>query len=66
MTVNFDHHRKDRTGIPEAILAEPKTVKDLLLAIQRSLEKSDTVLVTRLVGQQFSSVIDYVAQNSLF
>lgn len=54
--VNHDYNRKKRTGIPEVVLAEPKSIKDLILAITRALERADAVLVTRIQENQIDSI----------
>ena len=56
MTVNFDHHRSERTGIDEVILAEPKHNIDLKEAILKALEKNNRVLITRIQESQRETV----------
>ena len=62
MTVNFDHHRANRTGIAEVILAEPKTPEDLESAINQSLQLNNSVLITRILRLH----IDVVAKAATF
>ena len=54
--VNHDHKRDRRTGIPEVVLAEPKSNSDLVLAINKALDRADTVLTTRIQGHQIKSI----------
>ena len=61
---NIDVSRKDRTGFPEAILADSKDYDDLLTIIERFFEKEETVdgefnlknniIVTRLSKERFN------------
>jgi pyridinium-3,5-biscarboxylic acid mononucleotide synthase len=44
----LDVHRSDRTGIPEAILAEGKTIDQVVEAMRRMAESSGIALATRV------------------
>ena len=44
----LDVHRSDRTGIPEAILAEGKTIDQVVEAMRRMAEASGVALATRV------------------
>ncbi|OLS28731.1 MAG: N5-carboxyaminoimidazole ribonucleotide mutase [Candidatus Heimdallarchaeota archaeon LC_2] len=50
--VNHDAHRKSITGIPECVLAEPKTNDQLTQSIIKAVEKNNNVAVTRLSENQ--------------
>ncbi len=50
--VNHDTHRKTITGIPECVLAEPKTNDQLIQSIEKGIEKNKKIAVTRLNGTQ--------------
>jgi NCAIR mutase (PurE)-related protein len=50
--VRIDSDRQSRTGIPEVILAEHKTVDHVLQAAQRILETGDAVIITRVRDDQ--------------
>jgi NCAIR mutase (PurE)-related protein len=45
---NLDVHRSERTGIPEAILAEGKTHAQVVAAVRRMAEASGVALATRV------------------
>ncbi|AMK16032.1 nickel pincer cofactor biosynthesis protein LarB [Methanobrevibacter olleyae] len=59
----FDTSRKDRTGFPEAILADSKDYEDLLTIVKRyfekeelddsSIELKENIIVTRLSKERF-------------
>jgi pyridinium-3,5-biscarboxylic acid mononucleotide synthase len=51
----LDTHRMDRTGIPEAILAEGKNKDDLIKIALAHLEETGSVIVTRISGDQFTA-----------
>jgi len=67
----FDSSRKDRTGFPEAILAESKDYDDLLTIIKRLFDKDknsegefdlkDNIIITRLSKERFN-----LLNNNLF
>jgi hypothetical protein len=71
MTFKFDYPRKQRTGIPEAVLCEGKSDAALLhLAEELSGDKDHPVLFTRLSGRQyellegdFATQLDYDAES---
>ena len=50
--MRFDHTRKQRTGIVEAVLAENKRAEELLTAVEHGLRKNPFVLVTRCDSRQ--------------
>ena len=54
--MRYDHHRRDRTGVVEAILAEGKSDADLLLSIEAALSKEPYVLVTRVSDERASLI----------
>lgn len=61
--VNHDHNRGRRTGIPEVVLAEPKSNKDLILAITRALEQVNSVLVTRIQEYQLEAINEEIVNK---
>lgn len=48
---NLDFHRRERTGIPEAVLAEGKTSEQAVALLQAVVEKSGIALATRVSGE---------------
>lgn len=74
----IDTSRKDRTGFPEAILADSKDYDDLLTIIKRFFEKqeSDTdsielknnIIITRLSGERYGALekdLDYLFEKGI-
>jgi len=65
---NFDTSRTDRTGFPEAILAESKSYDDLLHIIKRFFEKeldddgnielSENIIITRLSKERYKLLMN--------
>ncbi|MFW5968778.1 MAG: nickel pincer cofactor biosynthesis protein LarB, partial [Persicimonas sp.] len=47
----FDHHREERTGIPEAILAEGKEPEEVRDIFERYLERDDQLIATRVTDE---------------
>ncbi|WP_297981927.1 nickel pincer cofactor biosynthesis protein LarB [uncultured Methanobrevibacter sp.] len=66
---NFDGARKDRTGFPEAILAESKDYHDLLTILKGLLleddngriELGDNIIITRLSHERYERLCDDLA-----
>ena len=74
----IDTSRKDRTGFPEAILADSKDYDDLLTIIKRFFEKQESdsdsielknnIIVTRLSKERFESLkkdLDYLFEKGI-
>jgi NCAIR mutase (PurE)-related protein len=51
-----DPTRRRRTGVPEIVLAEGKTIEQLLAAIDLLLEREGRVLVSRVQPAQFEAI----------
>ncbi len=64
MIVNHDQGRTERTGIPEIILAEPKRIDDLEIAIKEGMDRNNQLLVTRIKQNQRTSIQDLIANNN--
>lgn len=54
----IDHHRADRIGVPEAILAEGKRAADLVEIAIAFLEESKDVIITRVSSDQLQALRD--------
>jgi pyridinium-3,5-biscarboxylic acid mononucleotide synthase len=52
----LDHHRHLRTGFPEVIFGQGKTVKQLVSIAEKMAERSDRVLITRTDLAAFKAV----------
>ena len=61
----IDMGRKHRKGIPEVIFAERKTVDEIKKIIQRVLEKSDSVLVSRIKKQDYAKITKFAKSKKL-
>ncbi|MFM8659333.1 MAG: nickel pincer cofactor biosynthesis protein LarB [Candidatus Nitrosotenuis sp.] len=55
----IDMGRKHRKGIPEVIFAERKTSDEIKKIIARVLEKSDSVLVSRIQKKDYSKIVSF-------
>lgn len=57
---NFDSSRKERTGFPEAILAESKSYDDLLNIVENisKTDFKDNIIITRLSKERFDKLSD--------
>jgi len=53
---NLDYVRKDRTGIPEVILAEGKTVEQVVLIIERMVARTGTAMASRVSPEVFTEI----------
>ena len=63
MSVNFDHNRSDLTGIPEVILAEPKTPKDFILTVLAGIERNNQILITRMEKEHVDVLNELIDGN---
>ena len=74
----IDTSRKDRTGFPEAILADSKDYDDLLFIIKRFFEKQESgsdsielknnIIITRLSKERYESLandLDYLLEKGI-
>ena len=53
----IDHHRALRQGVPEVVLGEAKTAKQLEIIVQRMAVHGDNVLVTRIAGEKTKTLL---------
>ena len=51
-----DHHRQLRTGFPEVVLGEQKTVPQIVLIIKEMLKRDSNILVTRVTEEKAAAV----------
>jgi len=61
----IDTHRIKRTGVPEAILAEGKTKKDLKNIALAQLKAEGRSLITRVSPAQKNALLDLIEQHHL-
>lgn len=61
----IDMGRKYRKGIPEVIFAERKTSEEIKKIVQRVLEKSNSVLVSRVQKSDYSKLISFAKTKKL-
>ena len=55
----IDTGRKMRKGIPEVIFAERKQLSDIKKIISKVLEKTNSVVVSRIQKKDFEKIIEY-------
>ena len=56
----IDLGRKNRRGIPEVIFAENKQLEEIKKIIEKTLKKSDSVLVSRIQKSDYPKIINFV------
>jgi len=61
----LDHHRELRTGVPEVIYAEGKTVEQTTVIFGKLMQRTDTVIATRTTAKNYKS-IRKVAPSAVF
>ncbi|MFQ5700123.1 MAG: nickel pincer cofactor biosynthesis protein LarB [Myxococcota bacterium] len=68
--LNLDLRRRERLGFDEAILCQPKSVRQLAAILERADEAGATLLLTRLLAEQMAALpdglralIDYEAES---
>ena len=67
---NFDADRKERTGFPEAILAESKSYDDLLSIVEKisAIGFKENIIITRLSKERFdklNSDLSYLSDEGI-
>ena len=55
----IDVGRKNRRGIPEVIFAENKQLEEIKKIIQKTLKKSNSILVSRIKESDYKKIINY-------
>ena len=55
----IDVGRKNRRGIPEVIFAENKQLEEIKKIIQKTLKKSDSILVSRIKESDYKKIISF-------
>ena len=55
----IDINRKMRRGIPEIIFAETKELDEIKKIIKKTLEKSDSVIVSRLTKKDYPKILSF-------
>ncbi|MCP4762963.1 MAG: nickel pincer cofactor biosynthesis protein LarB [archaeon] len=61
---NLDVFRKERTGIPEVIFAQPKSAHELIEITKSYLKKKDFVLISRIKDEQFTELEQFIGNNT--
>lgn len=59
----FDAARERRTGIPEGVLAEGKTVEETAKLVATAVETTDSALATRVDHPTAEAVVDHLADE---
>jgi NCAIR mutase (PurE)-related protein len=57
---NVDHHRALRTGAPEVIFGEPKSVDQIAAIAQEIVRMGQNVLITRLEDEKASRLVEHL------
>lgn len=65
MSVDFDYHREERTGIPEVIIADSKQNKDLRTSVLEAIKGQNKILVTRVNTSQIEIIEEIVEFEDL-
>ncbi|THE66614.1 nickel pincer cofactor biosynthesis protein LarB [Salinadaptatus halalkaliphilus] len=60
----FDAARHDRRGIPEAILAEGKSVEQVVTLAETALETTDRALLTRISDRQYRTLASSLEESA--
>ncbi len=53
-----DHHREQRTGFPEVIYGEGKTVEQIVRILEAIKAKNNNVLITRITPQKATDILE--------
>ncbi len=64
-TARLDIHRAKRTGIPEAILAEGKTMEDLKKIAYHQLQRTGRCLITRVTPAQRKALGELIEEEEI-
>ena len=62
----LDHHRALRTGFPEVVFCEGKSVEQIVEILERLAQKHSTVLATRASREVFDAVVSRLPQANYF
>ncbi|MDO8644757.1 MAG: nickel pincer cofactor biosynthesis protein LarB, partial [bacterium] len=60
----LDHHREARTGLPEVIWGEQKTIEQIQILVKKMIEKKSDVLATRLSSEKGEALLKTFPQGS--
>ncbi len=55
----IDINRRKRRGIPEVIFAESKKLDEIKKIIKKTLEKTNSVVVSRINREDYSKIIEF-------
>ncbi len=55
----IDINRRKRRGIPEVIFAEPKKLDEIKKIIKKTLEKTNSVVVSRINKEDYSKILSF-------
>ncbi|MFD2922217.1 nickel pincer cofactor biosynthesis protein LarB [Halobacillus naozhouensis] len=53
----LDHHRQERTGFPEVVFGEGKTVEQLIVILKRLVKTNKSVLATRIAPEKAEVIL---------
>ena len=61
----IDMGRKHRKGIPEVIFAERKTAEETKKIISRVIQKSDSILISRIQKKDYAKILKFVKTKKI-
>ena len=59
----IDTGRKNRIGIPEVVFAENKQFMEIKKIVQKTLKKSNSILVSRLKKNDYTKILEFSKKN---
>ena len=60
----IDINRRKRRGIPEVIFAEPKDLNEIKKIIKKTLEKTNSVIVSRIKKKDYPKIVAFAKVTS--
>ncbi len=61
----IDINRRKRRGIPEVIFAESKKLDEIKKIIKKTLEKTNSVVVSRINREDYSKIIEFAKKSKI-
>ncbi|MBA0909025.1 MAG: nickel pincer cofactor biosynthesis protein LarB [Nitrosarchaeum sp.] len=61
----IDINRRKRKGIPEVIFAEVKKLDEIEKIIKKTLEKTNSVVVSRIKNEDYSKILSFVKKRKI-
>jgi len=61
----IDINRRKRKGIPEVIFAETKTLDEIKKIIKKTIEKTNSIVVSRIKKEDYSKIIAFAKKSKI-